>query len=661
MQATRRTHGGHWHGQQQAYAPQSSGSHDFPRQRHFDKRGASGYDSYRENRSKHRFRPDTLPQVRYDDDLAMWWAEMDHIVLQYGEEIVCPEILANCFLTGDAIKVWYLGMDSLFRTWMTTEPGCWGRFKTFMKGRFPVGRDGCDVYRVRRPRFRPDSLPQVRYGDDITMWLAEMDNVVLQQGEEIVCPEIMANCFESGDAIKVWYLGLDSLVKTFITTEPGCWGLFKKLMKKRFAVNVGLRQRAAGCRPHEPEQRYRGDRPREPEQRYRCDRPREPEPRYGYRHQDPQPRYGQDLPQGPASSYALLPASSKVMPPASSYAMPPASAKAMPPASSYALLPASSKVMPPASSYAMPPASAKAMPPASSYALLPASSKAMPPAARTAIPTAPAAANVPPTRDTSLAELFQRVDLGIEKALLKFKEEFLREFNNRAGYHHHTRCEEPTTKKYDEELHDENTGMKTDGESNAEKHQEKTTTDEPEQPTRPPDKRLQNSPIPPASSYGMPPKSSNVLYTDPRLPAVQASRRRARTYAGEAELHGTIGSRLYHPQYGEKPLCLTLDVSNENVEKHLEKTTPDEPEQPDESIKMKNDRAFNAEQHHERTRMTNDGEFNAEKHQRLTFAGGTRVPGASNLTRLKKAVIAASNLWFASDRCYEDELRDGIG
>jgi hypothetical protein len=315
------------------------------------------------------------------------------------------------------------------------------------------------------------------------------------------------------------------------------------------------------------------------------------------------------------------------------------------------------------------------MPPASSYDMPPASSKAMPPPARTAIPTAPAAANVPPTRDTSLAELFQRVDLGIEKAILKFKEEFLREFNNRAGYHHHTRCEEPTTKKYDEELHDENTGMKTDGESNAGKHQEKTTTDEPEQPTHPPERRLQNSPIPPASSYGMPPKSSNVLYTDPRLPTVQASRRRARTYAGEAELHGTIGSRLYHPRYGEKPLCLNLDVSNDhmeshseattkiydgqlNVEKHREKTTADEPEQHHERTRMTNDGEFSAEKHDERTGLKNDGEFNAAKHQRLP--AGSKASGALNAQQLKE-VIRASTLWFASARCYEEELRDGIG
>jgi hypothetical protein len=62
----------------------------------------------------------------------------------------------------------------------------------------------------------------------------------------------------------------------------------------------------------------------------------------------------------------------------------------------------------------------------------------MPPAARTAIPTAPAAANVPPTRDTSLAELFRQ-----------FKQELLRLLNDRARYHHHPQCEEATTKKYD--------------------------------------------------------------------------------------------------------------------------------------------------------------------------------------------------------------------
>jgi hypothetical protein len=35
-----------------------------------------------------------------------------------------------------------------------------------------------------KPRFRPDSLPQMNYGDDVSMWIAEMDHVVIQHGEE---------------------------------------------------------------------------------------------------------------------------------------------------------------------------------------------------------------------------------------------------------------------------------------------------------------------------------------------------------------------------------------------------------------------------------------------------------------------------------------------
>jgi hypothetical protein len=198
---------------------------------------------------------------------------------------------------------------------------------------------------------------------------------------------------------------------------------------------------------------------------------------------------------------------------------------------------------------------------------------------------------------------------------------------------------EVTMKKYDEEPEhpDETMMTTTDGELNAEKHQEKTTTDEPEQPTRTPDKLLQNSPIHPASSY------------------VQASGRRARTYSGEAELPGIIGSHLDHPRYGENPLCLNLEVSNDDVASQATTEKYDE-ERNAESIRTTND----GEQHHERIKMKNDGELKAEKHHRLTFAGGTRVPGASNLTRLKKEVIRASTLWFTSARCYEDELRDGI-
>jgi hypothetical protein len=46
--------------------------------------------------------------------------------------------------------------------------------------------------------------------------------------------------------------------------------------------------------------------------------------------------------------------------------------------------------------------------------------------------------------------------------------------------------------------------------------------------------------------------SSEALYTDPRLPTVQAGGRRARTYTGEAELPGVMGSHFYHLKYGER-------------------------------------------------------------------------------------------------------------
>jgi hypothetical protein len=274
----------------------------------------------------------------------------------------------------------------------------------------------------------------------------------------------------------------------------------------------------------------------------------------------------------PASSKAMPPASSYDMPPASSYYMPPASSKAMPPASSYAMPPAekampsaSSYDMPPASSYYMPPAPSEAMPPASSYYMPPASSKAMPPAARTATPPTAAAAEL-------CQSLRQSLKLAIEEVLLEFKEEFLREFNNHAGYHHHPQCEEPTTRKYDRELHaekqhDERTRMTNDGEFTAEKHDERSG--------------LKN--------------------------------------------------------YGES-----------NAENHMETTPMDELEQPAEPG-----------QPAEIIRMKNDGEFNAEKHQRLT--AGSKASGALNAQQLNKEAIRASTLWFASHRCYEDELRDGIG
>jgi hypothetical protein len=155
---------------------------------------------------------------------------------------------------------------------------------------------------------------------------------------------------------------------------------------------------------------------------------------------------------------------------------------------------------------------------------------------------------------------------------------------------------------------DERSGMKNDGESNAENHMETTPTDEPEQPD-------------------------------------------------EAELHGTIGSRLYHPRYGETPLCLHLDVLNENVacDGTMKKN---DGELNGESIRATHDGEFNAEKH-DGIDMKNAEPFNAEIYQKLT--AGSKAAGALDAQQLKKEVIRASTLWFASHRCYEDELRDGIG
>jgi hypothetical protein len=122
------------------------------------------------------------------------------------------------------------------------------------------GFDDRDGYHSRdwngKPRFRPDSLPKVKYGDDVSVWIAEMDHAVLQHGEEIVCPEIFANCFTSGDAIKLWYMGMPSEFRTMLTTKVGCWDRFKSVMQKRFTVDIGVRQMAAEDRFRMPGESY---------------------------------------------------------------------------------------------------------------------------------------------------------------------------------------------------------------------------------------------------------------------------------------------------------------------------------------------------------------------------------------------------------------------
>jgi hypothetical protein len=107
-----------------------------------------------------------------------------------------------------------------------------------------------------KPRFRPDSLPTIKYGDDVNLWVSEMDHAVIQHGEEIVCPEIFANCFTSGDAIKLWYMDMPSEFKLMITTKAGCWERFKSAMEKRFTVDIGMRQMTAEDRCRMPGESY---------------------------------------------------------------------------------------------------------------------------------------------------------------------------------------------------------------------------------------------------------------------------------------------------------------------------------------------------------------------------------------------------------------------
>jgi hypothetical protein len=108
----------------------------------------------------------------------------------------------------------------------------------------------------RKPRFRPESLPQVWFGCDVAKWIVEMEHTVLQYGEEIVCPEIFAHSFLSGDAIKLWYMDLSLPHRKGMTSGPGCWQRFKEEMEHRFSVDVGLRQIEAEDRTRHPDELY---------------------------------------------------------------------------------------------------------------------------------------------------------------------------------------------------------------------------------------------------------------------------------------------------------------------------------------------------------------------------------------------------------------------
>jgi hypothetical protein len=116
--------------------------------------------------------------------------------------------------------------------------------------------DDEDEYTDRRPRLRTDSLPKVCYSSDVAIWLLEMDQIVQKHGAEVVCPEIFAHCFQAGDAIKMWYMGLEPDFRTLYTSGPDCWKRFRSAMERRFTADVSMRQLAAEDRTRLSDETY---------------------------------------------------------------------------------------------------------------------------------------------------------------------------------------------------------------------------------------------------------------------------------------------------------------------------------------------------------------------------------------------------------------------
>lgn len=48
-------------------------------------------------------------------------------------------------------------------------------------------------------RFRAETLPKYHFGEDVDIWITEMDHIVSLQEETIVCLHIFSNCFDTGD------------------------------------------------------------------------------------------------------------------------------------------------------------------------------------------------------------------------------------------------------------------------------------------------------------------------------------------------------------------------------------------------------------------------------------------------------------------------------
>jgi hypothetical protein len=96
--------------------------------------------------------------------------------------------------------------------------------------------------RPPQPRFSPNDLPQILFGDDLEEWISEMDHIVTSFGESVVCPHVLPRCFAQGDPIRDWYLTQPAATHIFVTAGNGCWDRFKTLLRSRFRPDLGVLQ-----------------------------------------------------------------------------------------------------------------------------------------------------------------------------------------------------------------------------------------------------------------------------------------------------------------------------------------------------------------------------------------------------------------------------------
>jgi hypothetical protein len=96
--------------------------------------------------------------------------------------------------------------------------------------------------RMRQPRFNPNDLPQIQFGDDLEEWISEMDHIVSSFGETVVCPHVLPRCFVQGDPIRDWYLTKPATTHSFVTVGDDCWQRFKTLLRSRFRPDLGVIQ-----------------------------------------------------------------------------------------------------------------------------------------------------------------------------------------------------------------------------------------------------------------------------------------------------------------------------------------------------------------------------------------------------------------------------------